>query len=1145
MAQPPDSKQVHSRQPLTSDPRLLQHEMNDSRPHSTQHHGSVYPSGYPQAIRGDGMGVNAGVAAVGVNSSGYKQSSTTHRAFTPDTRHPRVHHLNQLPQPTNQTLDSHPTHQPHEVSRSHSHARIGAQGYAPNATQGYQSNSVFEAYPSSVKSAAPSALAPHAHQKEIIKTYHRPQTDVHRKVHPHAYSQTHQAHQAHQEHLQSHYAAVRHPQSHPKVQPRSHHRIDQHRQQPLALYSRDPNPSLNLNPHAPPQRDYGGYALASASSGNASASDERARGRKGAGGFSLSALTAAAKCEYDRHRDHKPTHLGMDLEDQRANQANQSSNQANQAPNARNDGVYHNGYQEFRKTEKTFQHSRDVFNPNPDVDVESNARFEREAEAVLEAGVEHEPELQDDYDYQDENKQYDTNSLNKRSNRRSMPFSTRTSRNDSDSDYEPQGLANRRSRRKKKKVSTRRERGTTSRYKLREMQDPNDQYDEPTRRIDWEGIEKRAPLATDQALEVVDELIQDPQWDVFVEPVTEDIAPDYFSYINHPMDLQTIRQKVSDPNGGVYTVGALWELFFRISANCRIYNKTYRPLYELANEFEDKTRSMLKAICDRAKEANDFERKLVNVMRNLRRHPDSKPFRKIPEDTLDRSVIERPMDISTIDTNIRKGKYRELGSFAADMRLILDNCISSFGKQSTLSALAHSTWRRFMEIIRSSFPSESRSVLMALNARKRTKPKTEADALPREASVSHGEGDDASEKDSNVDGGSKLNSKNIGGTKVDDDSPEEGDAGVLNNGEGGSHDHGQDDNHDNHEDSHVSYHSHEYTDAKSHTGNQPGSRKRKLRSREDAKLLSPRKKPKIEAKNDLEAHWKWGFVTMWCETFGRFVFDDFYFDPRLLEESLLGLETEGDSGFDGGYAGTLTIELLRIYKQDSKGLIDEFTWESELVKQLEAHRIECGLAPTDPNPLASSSFGELSMVDKLCVITWVCEWCLSESDRIRGLVVYDGNQPPYQSEPLGDDGTYVYYHYLPQDRAEVRIYREYAPMPTLKGHKAKKKTAIQLDPPEGYQWKLIATTIDDARALMESLNELNPKTKAKRNQIKKIKNALSVEVIEELERRQRQLQIIERQSKKLGVNIKNILADDQKRRRRSIRVYKEDSSDSD
>eukprot|EP00954_Amorphochlora_amoebiformis_P003901 302500-Amorphochlora_amoeboformis.AAC.1 len=83
-------------------------------------------------------------------------------------------------------------------------------------------------------------------------------------------------------------------------------------------------------------------------------------------------------------------------------------------------------------------------------------------------------------------------------------------------------------------------------------------------------------------------------------------------------------------------------------------------------------------------------------------------------------------------------------------------------------------------------------------------------------------------------------------------------------------------------------------------------------------------------------------------------------------------------------------------------------------------------------------------------------------------------------------------------------------MPTLKGHKAKKKTAIQLDPPEGYQWKLIATStlthdnanyvvisayhpaIDDARALMESLNELNPKTKAKRNQIKKIKVDISV-----------------------------------------------------
>lgn len=32
----------------------------------------------------------------------------------------------------------------------------------------------------------------------------------------------------------------------------------------------------------------------------------------------------------------------------------------------------------------------------------------------------------------------------------------------------------------------------------------------------------------------------------FMEPVTEDIAPDYFKYIPHPMDFKTIKKKLKD-----------------------------------------------------------------------------------------------------------------------------------------------------------------------------------------------------------------------------------------------------------------------------------------------------------------------------------------------------------------------------------------------------------------------------------------------------------------------------------------------------------------------------------------------------------------------------------------------------------------------
>jgi len=270
----------------------------------------------------------------------------------------------------------------------------------------------------------------------------------------------------------------------------------------------------------------------------------------------------------------------------------------------------------------------------------------------------------------------------------------------------------------------------------------------------------------------------------------------------------------------------------------------------------------------------------------------------------------------------------------------------------------------------------------------------------------------------------------------------------------------------------------------------------------------------------LERNWKWGFLTMWCETFGKFVFsEDFLFDPLALQTSL----TEGKSS----YAANLAIILLKIYKGDTKDSMNDFTWERALKNEIDTHLVECGLESLDENPLAAYSFAEFTMEEKLSLLTWLCEWCLSEKNLLRKLVVYDESGQPFRSEPFGNDHEHQYWMYMFDNRADVHLYQERTAPAKKKstGRKRKDTVIIDVNEVDDYTWKLVATDIASTRKLDNELEKEKIKGKGPRSELEAFRSRLQTGVIEILEAKKKQIELIEKRSRSTGVQLCNIITE--------------------
>lgn len=225
--------------------------------------------------------------------------------------------------------------------------------------------------------------------------------------------------------------------------------------------------------------------------------------------------------------------------------------------------------------------------------------------------------------------------------------------------------------------------------------------------------------------EVLNEMRDMPDVQPFMFPVNVKKVPDYYTVVQNPMDLQTIREHIRQRK--YHCREEFLGDVNQIVENSSLYNGPNNVLtmasqrmlskcVERLAEKEEKLMRLEKAINplldddDQVALSFIFE-KLVNTkLKNIPEsllflHPvDKKKFREYY------SVIHRPMDLETITAKIAAHKYHSRADFLADMQLIADNCEKFNGTESEFTKKA----KTLLEITRSALEEVSFRFQMVL-----------------------------------------------------------------------------------------------------------------------------------------------------------------------------------------------------------------------------------------------------------------------------------------------------------------------------------------------------------------------------------------------------------------------------------------------
>lgn len=98
-------------------------------------------------------------------------------------------------------------------------------------------------------------------------------------------------------------------------------------------------------------------------------------------------------------------------------------------------------------------------------------------------------------------------------------------------------------------------------------------------------------IMTNRLLLILSELRGHKFWYIFAEPVTETIAPQYFQFIEQPMDLSTMKQKLKSKQ--YETLADFLGDAHLIFDNCRRYNRKQKFYVQAANSVEDRLVELL------------------------------------------------------------------------------------------------------------------------------------------------------------------------------------------------------------------------------------------------------------------------------------------------------------------------------------------------------------------------------------------------------------------------------------------------------------------------------------------------------------------------------------------------------------------------
>lgn len=189
----------------------------------------------------------------------------------------------------------------------------------------------------------------------------------------------------------------------------------------------------------------------------------------------------------------------------------------------------------------------------------------------------------------------------------------------------------------------------------------------------------------------------------FLVPVSDkNILPDYRSKVKSPMDLQTIQSKLD--KGSYKKLDAFCLDLRHVFANALRYNTSIKDsLRPLAVEVLQTAESLMLMFIARQyplsytpllycwKVCID----IMDTLYNLVNPNDGQPMAyyflhpvsvycggKFPADYMD--LVKKPMDFGTITANLVEGRYPSVDAFAADCRLVVQNCQTYYqGKEES------------------------------------------------------------------------------------------------------------------------------------------------------------------------------------------------------------------------------------------------------------------------------------------------------------------------------------------------------------------------------------------------------------------------------------------------------------------------------
>ncbi|KAK3100550.1 hypothetical protein FSP39_021637 [Pinctada imbricata] len=211
---------------------------------------------------------------------------------------------------------------------------------------------------------------------------------------------------------------------------------------------------------------------------------------------------------------------------------------------------------------------------------------------------------------------------------------------------------------------------------------------------------------------ILNEMREMPNTAPFLFPVNQKEVPDYYRVIKTPMDLQTMRENMRQRK---YQSREQFLIDInQIVENCKMYNGPKSALTLTAQQMmdlclkrfaekEDKLMRLEKAI-NPLLDDNDqvaFSFILDNIIAQMKAVENSWPFhqpvsKKFVKDYYD--VIKSPMDLATLQANVRSHKYQNRVQFMDDVELIYTNCEKYNGPDSNFTK----TVQKMIDICRNS-----------------------------------------------------------------------------------------------------------------------------------------------------------------------------------------------------------------------------------------------------------------------------------------------------------------------------------------------------------------------------------------------------------------------------------------------------------